>query len=91
MKRLYILAGVISALTFSASASFAGKSALQADYGNSLRTAKANQILDPQAGKELAPVYGLDGRSARGAVEKRMDSFEKKAEKPVYSLSIGKP
>ena len=64
-------------------------SRLGMDYGTSFRLAKYNQILNPGASKNLAPVTGLDGRAAHTINEKYMKSFEKQAKEPMYILSIG--
>ncbi len=42
---------------------------LKEDYGNSQRFAISNQTLNPEAGKDLKPVYGFDGRAAEKVVE----------------------
>ena len=46
-----------------------GDNRLKADYGNSQRLAISNQTLNPEAGKDLKPVYGFDGRAAEKVVE----------------------
>ncbi len=57
-----------------------GDNRLKEDYGNSQRLAISNQTLNPEAGKDLKPVYGFDGRAAEKVVEgqyiKRFDSPE---------------
>jgi hypothetical protein len=67
----------------------AGPSRLEADYGNSVSLAKSNQTLDPAAQRNLAPVYGLDGRAAMGAIERYETSFEKPPPPPTFVLSVG--
>jgi hypothetical protein len=37
---------------------------LDKNWGRSVESAKYNQILNPDAGKNLAPVEGLDGKAA---------------------------
>ncbi len=46
-----------------------GDNRLKEDYGNSQRLAISNQTLNPEAGKDLKPVYGFDGRAAEKVVE----------------------
>jgi len=57
-----------------------GDNRLKEDYGNSHRLAISNQTLNPEAGKDLKPVYGFDGRAAEKVVEgqyiKRFDKPE---------------
>jgi len=49
---------------------------LDRDYGRSVKQARLNQILDPEAEKNLEPVTGLDGRAAQGGIEKYRKTFE---------------
>jgi hypothetical protein len=49
--------------------------ALEEDYGNSYRAARNVQILDAAASKNLAPVEGLSGAAAEGALKKYTESF----------------
>jgi hypothetical protein len=51
-------------------------SRLEMDYGNSFRMAKTGQILNPEAGKNLEPVMGFDGRATLLNVEKYRKGFE---------------
>ena len=44
------------------------------DYGCSYRLCKSSQIIDPNAGNNLAPVIGLDGQAALKTLEKYQDS-----------------
>jgi hypothetical protein len=48
-----------------------GDNRLKEDYGNSQRLAIANQTLNPEAGKDLKPVYGFNGRAAENVMEKQ--------------------
>ncbi len=49
---------------------FAGcASRLAMDYGTSHNLSKFNQEFDPEASKNLEPVYGLDGRLAEGVMK----------------------
>ena len=53
---------------------------LKKDYGNSQRLAISNQTLNPEAGKDLKPVYGFDGRAAEIVME---EQYIKRFEKPA--------
>jgi hypothetical protein len=44
-------------------------SRLAMDYGTSHNLGKFNQEFNPEAGKNLEPVYGLDGRLAEGVMK----------------------
>ncbi len=48
-----------------------GDNRLKEDYGNSQRLAISNQTLNPEAGKDLKPVYGFDGRAAEIVMEEQ--------------------
>lgn len=52
---------------------------LNMNYGKSFESAKNNQILNPDAGKNLEPVLGLNGEAAEHGVDKYKKSFEKQA------------
>jgi hypothetical protein len=58
-------------------------------WGDSFKSAKANQILNPEAGKNLQPVTGLDGRAAEIVLEKYREDFKRPPPRTVYSISIG--
>ncbi len=74
MKRTYYAVGIaLIALTAAGCAHDFG--ALDDDYGRSYRAAKAAQILNPEASKNLAPVTGLPGSAAMGAMKAYTDSF----------------
>ncbi len=50
---------------------------LDMNWGKSFESAKNNQILNPDAGKNLDPVVGLDGTAAEYAVGKYKESYKK--------------
>ena len=52
---------------------------LNMNYAKSFESAKNNQILNPDAGKNLEPVVGLNGEAAEHSVDKYKKSFEKQA------------
>jgi len=52
---------------------------LNMNYAKSFESAKNNQILNPDAGKNLEPVVGLNGEAAEHGVDKYKKSFEKQA------------
>jgi hypothetical protein len=43
---------------------------LDRNWGTSFETAKQSQILNPEAGKNLDPVVGLDGQAAEASMMK---------------------
>jgi hypothetical protein len=54
---------------------------LDQNWGRSYEAAKYNQILNPDAGRNLEPVVGMDGVASENTVNKYDQSFtEKKGE-----------
>ena len=60
---------------------------LDKNWGRSVETAKYNQILNPDAGKNLTPVEGLDGKAAENSVQKYENSFKKETKQENTSTS----
>jgi len=60
---------------------------LDKNWGRSVETAKYNQILNPDAGKNLTPVEGLSGNAADNSVKKYEDSFKKETRQENMSTS----
>lgn len=70
---------------------FREETLLDKNWGRSVETAKYNQTLDPEAGKNLAPVEGLDGKAAGYAVDKYENSFRKETKpESVSTTSVAK-
>ena len=53
---------------------------LDQNWGRSYETAKQNQILNPDAGKNMDPVEGLAGPAAERAIKELYHPSEKKQE-----------
>jgi hypothetical protein len=53
---------------------------LEQNWGKSYESAKKNQILNPEAGKTVEPVIGLDGQVVEHNLDNRKKSFEKQKE-----------
>ena len=64
------------------------KSRVEMDYGTSYKLAKFNQTLDPDAGKDLEPVEGIDGQTAQKIMEKYHRGFENPAQ-VMPALTLG--
>lgn len=69
---------------------FQMKSTLDENWGTAYESAKYNQILNPEAGKDLEPVEGMDADAAKKNVDKYRKSFQKKQAKETYIVNIGK-
>jgi hypothetical protein len=57
---------------------FREETLLDKNWGRSVETAKYNQTLDPEAGKNVAPIEGLNGKAAGYTVDKYENSFREK-------------
>jgi hypothetical protein len=89
IKKSFIVIGLITMFLLSLNCTEMHKSRVELDYGTSKNLATYNQILNPEAEKNLDPVSGLDGESANGTVKKYQDSFKKAKKSPQYPISIG--
>lgn len=67
----------------------AGPSRVEKDYGTSVKFARSDQILDQEAGKNLEPVTGFDGKAAEISIEKYRKTFEKTETTPQYIFQMG--
>jgi len=63
---------------------------LNMNFGKSFESAKNNQILNPDAGKNLEPVVGLNGEAAEYGVDKYKKSFETQEMKRDVKPAAGK-
>ena len=64
-------------------------SRLETDFGTSTRLLKINQIENPEAEKNIEPVYGLDGKAAQTNMERYRGDFEKPSPPVPSTLTIG--
>jgi hypothetical protein len=64
-------------------------SKLDNDFGTSVKLSKANQILNPDAEKNVDVVQGMDGTAAEKVLEKYHEGFEKPTEGPTYTFKVG--
>ena len=86
-KRCFLLVGLVG--IFLISVSCAGPTRVEMDYGTSFKLAKFNQILSPEAEKNLEPVTGFDGGAAQTTIGRYKKGFEEKPPATVYSINIG--
>ena len=93
LTKCVIFIGLIAALSiFSAcqgTVPWLPESNVTKNWGKSFESAKNNQILNPQAGKNINPVTGFDGEAADKNMEKYREGFEEKPPKEVYILNLG--
>jgi hypothetical protein len=62
-------------------------SALEMDYGNSVRSNVAQQVVNPKAGYNPKPAVGLPPQAAAGEMEKYDKSF-KAEEKKILEMKM---
>lgn len=61
-----------------------------ANFGNTVRTAFAQQIINPDASQNPDPVSGMDGRAARETMDRYQKSFKEPAPQPnVFTIGVG--
>jgi hypothetical protein len=60
---------------------------LDQNWGRSVESAKYNQYLDPEAGKNPKTVEGLNGEAARNSVNRYENSFKKEARQEDQSTT----
>jgi hypothetical protein len=86
IKRCLILSGWIALLFLLTSCA---TNRLEMDFGSSTRLLKINQIHNPEAEKNVDPVYGMDGEAAQANTEKYREDFEKSSPPVPSTLTIG--
>ena len=87
LTRCLTLIGLIAALLI-----FSGcgtkETMLDKNWGSSFESAKQSQILNPEAGKNLEPVVGLDGQAAENNMEKYRQGFTKEKSNDLDNSTI---
>jgi len=83
--------GLIAALSvFSGCGMFSQRETMSdRNWGTSLETAKQSQTLNPEAGKNLDPVVGLDGQAAAAGIERYRKGFKEKQQAQKMEFTIG--
>jgi hypothetical protein len=91
LKRIVtiILVLMVSFSIFSGCARTQKETMLDRNWGRSFESAKYNQILNPEAGKDLEPVVGLDGQAAEKNMEKYRKGFEKEPSEAANDSTLG--
>ena len=83
LKILVILGWVIF---FTGCSQMQKETLLDKNLGRSYETAKYNQILNPDASKNLKPATDLDGQAANNNVKKYRDSFKEKGSQETVNI-----
>ena len=89
LTRCLTLIGLIATLLI-----FSGcrtrETTLDRNWENSFESAKKSQILNPEAGRNLEPVVGLDGKATGNNMEKYRQGFKKENSKEMTITIQGK-
>lgn len=90
MRALIVIARVAGA---AASAALLGACAqtpyLDSQFGASQRLTRAQQMLNPQAGRNTAPVLGMDGAAAKSAYDNYQRSFATPDQQTSFTIGSG--
>ena len=81
---------IITIMSFTAVllVSCAAPTRVETDYGTSYKLQIVNQTANPEAGKSLAPVEGLDGQAAANTMTKYRKEFERQEKAPSNVSNI---
>ena len=66
-----------------------GHDTLKENWGSAFKSANQNQIANPDASKNPEPVVGLDGPSAKKAMEGYQQGFRGQEKETNYNLRLG--
>ena len=88
LKKIIALMGLLGIIIAFSGCSEA-PSKVGANYGESVRQAKASQILNPDAGEDLKPCEGLDGKAAETVMDMYREGFTKEEKKKSIISILG--
>ncbi len=88
MTAAYLITGLILLGMLTACGTGYNSGLVAQEWGTAQRTVIANQVLNPDAAKNLEPVAGLSSTAADKTVNKYNKEFDKPPQVPVYSLGI---
>ena len=83
---LFLIIFIGAGCSHSVKESMYGQSLTEKNYGRSYETAKYNQIINPEAGKNTVPVTDIDGEASDNNMQKYRDSFKSGKAKQAPSL-----
>lgn len=87
MKRIYtFIAPLAGFFLLAGCTSWQQQSLSDQNWGRAYETAKYNQILNPEAGKNLKPVEGLSGKAVENEVQAYEDSFKEKSKQENVTI-----
>lgn len=83
-----VLAGLLASAALSGCAPNTPR--LDANFGDAVNTAKAQQTINPDASQNTDPVAGLDGQAASAVIDRYNKSYEKPpAPANVFTIGVG--
>lgn len=83
-----VLAGLLASAALSGCAPNTPR--LDANFGDAVNTAKAQQTINPDASQNTDPVAGLDGQAANAVIDRYNKSYEKPpAPANVFTIGVG--
>lgn len=80
-----ILAGILATAILAGCAATTTPN-LDAKFGQSLTTLKAQQIINPDASRNTDPVAGIDGQAANAIIDRYHKAYETPAAAPSGSI-----
>jgi hypothetical protein len=86
MKKIYPFIATLAGFVLLNGCTWQQESLSDQNWGRSYETAKYNQILNPDAGKNLEPVEGLSGNAAGNSVEKYENTFKEKSKQENVTI-----
>lgn len=89
LKRHLLITAIMALVAFTwacGGTPFHKDSTLDKNWGRSYETAKYNQTLNPEAGKKLDPITGLDGDPSDYNTKKYKESFKKTEPKTTVNI-----
>ena len=81
-----LIAIMLAVLSCSSTSGAREESLLERNWGRSYESAIYLQMLDPDAGKNLDPVVGLDGIAASNNLNKYRETFKEKDSEEVVNI-----
>ena len=89
-KKYFLIVGIVTGLLFVSSCSGTKpsqrESLLDRNWGRSYEAAIYNQMVNPDAGKNLEPVLNLDGTPAGYNADKYKDSFKEAGPQEIVNI-----
>jgi hypothetical protein len=90
LRRNFLIIGVFTGLLFISNCvgttPYTEDSMTNRNWGRHHGTAIYNQMLNPDAGKNLDPVFGLDGSAAEYNVDKYKESFQTEEPREIVNI-----